>query len=152
MDWLWGRGNKGAGRTGGADDGGGLSSAGGAALSSGPGQSAGVGGGGEGSSAMMGRRYVVDLCSRYLDAVSSLHHAQATALLKDKRNLALGVPWSALLTPLGTLAMAESSYYSLSFLEPRALKKEVLGPCGDGHAKLTIITLTIALWNTAIRH
>jgi hypothetical protein len=37
----------------------------------------------------------------------------------------VGVPWSALLTPLGTLAMAEASYYSLSFLEPRALKKEV---------------------------
>jgi hypothetical protein len=41
------------------------------------------------------------------------------------KNLAVGVPWSALLTPLGTLAMAEASYYSLSFLEPRALKKEV---------------------------
>jgi hypothetical protein len=45
--------------------------------------------------------------------------------LGDAQNLALGVPWSALLTPLSTLAMAEASYYSLSFLEPRALKKEV---------------------------
>jgi hypothetical protein len=72
MDWLWGRGGKGAR----ADDAG---QPGGAA----PGLGLGPGGGqgGEG----FGRRYVVDLVSRYLEAFASLRHTNAASLLKDKR-------------------------------------------------------------------
>lgn len=82
MDWLWGLGK-------GRDD----VAAGASTTAVGSaGGTAGAGGGqgsatGDGSSTVptIGRRYVVDLCSRYLEALSSLQHATAAALLKDKR-------------------------------------------------------------------
>jgi len=110
MDWFsWGRGNK---SSRGPEDGGPIV----------PGSTLPSVASGE----TIGRRYVVDLVSRYLHTLSTLRHTAAAALLKDKRNHSLGIPWSALLTPLGTLATAEATYYSLSFLESRALKNHML--------------------------
>jgi hypothetical protein len=76
MDWLWGRGGKGARPDEVGQNGGG--GAAGAGLGTGP---SGSGQGGE----AFGRRYVVDLVSRYLAAFASLRHTNAASLLKDKR-------------------------------------------------------------------
>jgi len=106
------------------------------------------------------KSYVIELMKEYFSALDHFQFIGATAVLKDKKvfclhyislfhtcicvprqltivtqkNLAIAMPWASLLTPLLTLTSCEDTYYSLAFMEPKQLKREVsTGPPSISH-------------------